>query len=152
MNAIFKFVGKMVFENPARKKSYAQLSASLERGGRTILERFNKAGETPKSIELLRHITTIERWGANRLRVILGEKSFDADSSKAYAPAANATWAELLKAFRATRAETVALSQQLEARGSENCVPHNQMGELSGKGWLNYLASHSDLESRKLRV
>jgi DinB superfamily len=152
MNAIFKFVGKLMIENPAQKKSYAQLKASLERGGETILERFNKAGEMPKSIELLRHITTIERWGANRLRVILGEKSFEPDSSKAYTPAANATWAELLEGFRTTRAETVALSQQLELREPENRVSHNQMGELSGKGWLNYLASHSDLESRKLRV
>jgi hypothetical protein len=152
MNAIFKLAGKVMFENPAQKKTYPQLSASLERGGETILERFNKAGESAKSVELLRHITTIERWGANRLRVLLSEKAFDPDSSKAYVPAGNATWSELLEGFRVTRAETIALSHRLEEKATENRVPHNQMGELSGKGWLNYLASHSDLESRKLRV
>jgi hypothetical protein len=87
MNAIFKFAGKVMFENPAQKRTYSQFRDALERGGETILERFSKAGETPKSAELLRHITTIERWGANRLRVLLGEKAFELDRSQAYAPA-----------------------------------------------------------------
>jgi hypothetical protein len=151
MSWIFNLAGKLFFENPARSKSYAQLRTGLERGGVEILERMEKAGESDLSRKQIRHITAIERWGANRLRVLLGDKAFAHDGNHAYKPDRNASWEELLEAFRTTRAKTVALCQALERASPTGSVPHNSLGEFSGKGWLNYLTTHGNLESRRVR-
>ncbi|NJK46215.1 MAG: DinB family protein [Pleurocapsa sp. SU_196_0] len=151
MSWIFNLAGKLFFEHPAQNKSYAQFRTGLERSGAEIFERMEKAGESELSRKQLRHITAIERWGANRLRVLLGDRTFERDENHAYKPDPNASWQDLLEAFRTTRAETVALCQALERASPAGNVPHNSLGEFSGKGWLNYLTTHGNLESRRVR-
>jgi DinB superfamily len=151
MSWLFTLAGKLFFENPARGKSYAQLKTTLERGGAEILERFQSAGESETSRKLIRHIIAIERWGANRLRVLLNEKPFERDENHAYKPDSAASWEALLEAFQTTRADTIALCAALEKAQPTGTVPHNSWGDLSGKGWLSYLSTHSNFESRRVR-
>ena len=151
MNYLFKFAATLMFENPARNKSFAELRQRLEASGAEILERCAKAGDSTNSRKVLAHIITIERWGANRLAVMLGDKPLELDSSRAYAPDSTGTWLQLLGEFRDTRAATVNLTARLEASNPTKTVPHNQFGEVSGRGWAQYLTSHAHLESRKIR-
>jgi hypothetical protein len=151
MNWVFQVAGKLFFENPARGKPYSALKTNLERSGAEILERFRQAGESELSRKQLRHITAIERWGTNRLRVLLNERPFERDENHAYKPSKDASWASLLEAFQATRAETIAVCDALERAQPTGTVAHNGLGEFSAKGWLGYLTSHANLESRRVR-
>ena len=150
MNYLFKFAATLIFENPARNKSFAELRHKLEVSGTEILERCAKMGDSASNRKVLAHITAIERWGANRLAVLLGDKPLELDSSRAYAPD-NGNWAELQEIFKQTRAATVNLTARLEASNPAKTVPHNQFGEISGRGWVQYLTSHAHLESRKIK-
>ncbi len=152
MNPVLKLAGRLFFENPAQRQSYSQLRFDLERGGAAILARFQRAGESLRNRDLTRHIIAIEGWGGNRLRVLLGQKPFSPDGNAQYKPGADTPWAELLERFKTTRAVTLSLCDALESMaGDTGTVPHNAMGELSGKGWLRYLTVHANMESRKLR-
>ncbi len=150
MNHLFKFAAKLMFENPARNKSFAELRQKLEVSGAEILGRCVNAGDSANNRKVLAHIVAIERWGANRLAVLLGDKPLELDGSRAYAPD-SANWAELQDGFKQTRAATVNSTARLEASGSVATVPHNQFGEVSGRGWVQYLTSHAHLESRKIK-
>lgn len=150
MNYLFKFAAKLMLENPARNKSFAELRQKLEVSGTEILERCQQKGDSASNRKTLAHIIAIERWGANRLIVLLGDKPLELDSSRAYAPD-SANWAELREIFKQTRAASVNLTARLEASNLVKTVPHNQFGEVSGRGWVQYLTSHGHLESRKIK-
>ncbi len=150
MNYLFKFAAKLMFENPARNKSFAELRQKLEVSGAEILERCVNAGDSISNRKVLAHIVAIERWGANRLSVLLGDKPLELDSSRAYAPD-SANWAELQNTLKQTRVATVNLTARLEASNTVATVAHNQFGEVSGRGWVQYLTSHAHLESRKIK-
>ena len=147
---LFKFAATLMFENPARNKSFAELRQKLEVSSAEILERCAKMSDSANNRKVLTHIIAIERWGANRLAVLLRDKPLELDSSRAYAPD-SANWAELQEIFKQTRAATVNLTARLAASNSVATVAHNQFGEVSGRGWVQYLTSHAHLESRKIR-
>jgi hypothetical protein len=84
--------------------------------------------------------------------VALGEP-FVQDEYNGYRPPRETGWEALKAQFEATRAETVALARALAAQpGAEaKRVRHNDYGDLSVGGWLNFLRRHAEFESRKLR-
>ena len=150
MHYLFKFAATLMFENPARNKPWAELRQKLNDSGAEILERCAKAGDSASNRKVLAHIVAIERWGANRLTVLLGDKPLELDSSRAYAPD-SANWAELQNTFKQTRAASVNLTARLEVSNPVTTVSHNQFGEVSARGWVQYLTSHAHLESRKIK-
>jgi hypothetical protein len=152
MNVLFRLAGQVMLERPARGKSFAQLRARLEETGAQIAERFKRVSDTPANRDQLEHVITIERWGANRLRVLLGDKPFELDSSLNYAPQAGLGWNDLLALWTRTRAETLALVARLETGDPTAKVAHNSFGPLSARAWTQYLTTHAEFESRKARA
>ena len=148
-----EFVVSRVLEAPAGRSSYTDLGQSLERAGTTLAGRAARAADTEANREVLAHIIGIERWGQNRLRVALGRKLYESDSSQPYRPAPTMGLPELRILLSQTRSGTVDLARQLHTTPPEEgaTVNHNSLGPLSAKAWLRYLAQHADLESRKLR-
>ncbi len=140
-----------MFERPAKGKSFAQLRSKLETSGAEISERFKRVSDTPLNRKQLEHVITIERWAANRLRAMLGDTPFQQDSSRGYAPPTGLGWNDLLALWTRTREESLALVARLEASDPTVKIPHNQMGDLSARGWTQYLISHADLEARRAR-
>ncbi len=143
---MMKFFAPLFLENKVATTVYAQ---KLEGNGLKIEQRFRDAGESDATRKVLRHIIAIERWGLNRLRVLLGEKTFVLDSSQAYEPSHTSAWNALIADFKDTRRELVALSPFLENTNSK--VTHNGLGDLSAKAWLKYLDFHANAESTKAR-
>ena len=125
-------------------------TSKLRDNGAKLEAYFARAGDTPTSRRVLRHIVAIERWGLNRLRMLLGEKPLQLDSSQAYYPAETIAWNVLLTDFKDVRRELVALIPFLES--TTNKVAHNMMGNLSPRAWLKYLDFHANAESSKVRV
>ena len=112
------------------------------------------AGESTGNRKVLRHVIGIERWGTARIeRMVAGGPGADLDGHRSYKPPRDASWAELLADLQATRAHTVDLARRLDAAppAESVTVPHNDLGDLTPKGWLRYLALHSNIESRRVR-
>ena len=148
LDSIFRFVAGVFFENPANRKSFAQLRSDLDSSGSRLRSRFESGKPNSK---LLSHVIQIERWGQNQLRSTLQEVPFEVDGSSRYAPDPALGWQELRLEFDNTRQATLELVDRLE-RANPGPVAHNQFGLISVKGWLGYLNSHANLEvKRKLR-
>lgn len=144
------FVVTRLLERPAAKAGIAGLIASLQHYQTKIEARILSKADNARHRAVLSHIIGIERWGQNRLNVALGAP-FVRDEYNGYRPAKSATMAELLAAFRTTRAETIALAHQIEAAGKGKAtVPHNSFGDLTTVGWLRYLDLHAFWESKKI--
>jgi hypothetical protein len=144
---MIQFFGRLFLENSTSIATHAK---NLEVSGQSLFERYAQAGDTAQSRKVLRHVIAIERWGINRLRMLLGEKPFAEDSSKGYYPPENSAWNALLDDFKTTRQELVALAPFLE--GTSKKVAHNMFGEISAKAWLKYLGFHANTESSRVKV
>lgn len=142
-----RIIGQMVFE---RGKKLADLPAQLEAGGTKVMARANAMTDSEFNRRVLNHIIGIERWGQRRLKVALGEP-FVQDEYNGYRPARETSWEALKTQFVETRAETVALARTLAAQAGTTRVRHNDYGDLSVGGWLNYLRTHAEFESRKMK-
>lgn len=140
----------LLVERPGRKLTLTEWAQKLAKDGAALEQRV-AAIETPKAKATLRHIIGIERWGQRRLRVALGEP-FIQDEYDGYQPEATADMATVRAAFHTTRQTTVALAQQLAAAGidPQTTVPHNQFGPLTVRGWLSYLCTHANFESKRI--
>jgi hypothetical protein len=152
-NAVRDVVVNLLIERPARKRSLAELIASLEASAQQIDRRMAECqADEPKNLETMRHIIGIERWGQQRLRSFLGEP-LTRDEYNGYRPDDVADMAGLRRAFAATRVDTVQLAQRLREHEVADAatVAHNDMGDLTARGWLRYLNSHANLESRRLK-
>jgi hypothetical protein len=148
-DSIAQLIAGLFLENPAKRKSFAQLRSALELSGIQMQARLESGLPNP---ELLRHIIQIERWGQNRLRGGLGEVRFEMDRSGAYAPDVALDWDDLKVEISRVRQETLEIARRLElANPSPGPVVHNQFGPISVKGWLRYLNVHASTELRKLR-
>lgn len=142
----------LLVERPARNKSIAELAATLEAAAEKVEQRIARCREgKPKNVETLRHIIGIERWGQQRLRGFLGE-TVAQDEYDGYRPDDVDSVSQLRSAFVTTRAETVRLARQLQAHDPPRTatVVHNDLGPLTARGWLRYLTTHANLESRRL--
>jgi hypothetical protein len=148
---LMKPIVNLMVERPGRKLPLAAWSQKLAESGEQINQRVATA-QTPQGAATLRHITGIERWGQRRLQVALGEP-FVQDEYDGYQPPADADIATLREEFRTTRQATVTLAQKLATAGvsDEVTVRHNQFGPVSVRGWLSYLNSHANFESKRIR-
>jgi hypothetical protein len=151
-NPLLPLMKHLLIEGPARRRTYAQLGAALDRAAAKLEPRLSAAPDTAANREQLRHIVGIERWGQRRLRVALGEPPV-ADEMDDYMPPADSSMDELRTAFASARRETTVLARQLEARAVDGGtrVEHNQFGPLSVRGWLSYLATHASFEGKRVR-
>lgn len=154
MNPVRRLVGRLlrrITERRARGRSANELAERLERSGRELEERLERASLDPAGREKIRHVVGIERWGQRRLRVLLGDP-FDAGGHRPYRPGDDADDAALRAAFTDTRAATVALARDLDAAGVDlaRTVLHDDLGELSARGWLVYLDGHAKIELARL--
>lgn len=142
----------LLIEGPAKKKTLDDLAAELEMNGAALVTRFGGVANSANNRKQLRHITGIERWGQNRLRVLTGQ-SYKQDEYDGYQPAESIDWNDLREAFTHTRSETVSLARQLARNGVEPdaTVPHNAFGPMSLRGWLTYLNNHAERESKLIR-
>lgn len=145
----FDLLGDLLLERPAQGKTLAAFREEMEAAGREAQQRLAEAAGTPKNVETLRHIIGIERWGQRRLQVALGEPLV-MDESDCYYPPPEAGWDQLRETFRETRRETVALAHRLDKAdvGRDVTVPHNQWGDLTVYGWLNYLNGHANRDMK----
>lgn len=136
----------------ASKTNLTEYPAKLETSGREILQRAQGATDTKQNRHQLNHIIGIERWGQSRLRVTLGEL-LKRDEYDEYRPFPNRSWGDLQNDFQQTRQETIALAKELIQRGipPTQAVLHNSFGDLTIKEWLQYLNSHANMESKRLR-
>ena len=149
IQGLIGLVRRPMAERHARGKAIAELADELEVSGRDLDQRMKGRPDTPGNREAAAHWVGIERWGQRRLRVALGEP-FVADTYHPYRPDVGEGFEALRAAFAETRAETVALARQLDERGVDpaTIVRHNDLGDLSVRGWLAYLIQHPDQESR----
>lgn len=142
----------VLLERPGRAKSMDEWIAALEKNGESVDRRAGSGKNEVKAAKVLRHISGIERWGQSRLRVFLGAP-FTRDEYDSYQPGTDLTLDEQRAFWRATRAETVALTRRLahENIPADATVAHNEIGPLTVRGWLRYLDIHANLESKKIR-
>ncbi len=147
--SVFHWVGRVMFERPAAKKSVAEHVAALGASGEEVRARIAGKRAKPRNVEALRHIIGIERWGQQRLRVFLGEPLV-MDGHHAYKPTGT-DWDALQAELASTRAETIALAGRLATTDLPRTVPHNQFGPLTARGWLQYIRGHARTESRLMR-
>jgi len=149
IQGLIGLVRRPMAERLARGKTIAELADGLETSGRELEQRMNGRPDTPGNREAVAHWVGIERWGQRRLRVALGEP-FVLDTYHPYRPDVDQSFEALRAAFAETRDETVALARQLDEHGVDPSmiVRHNDLGDLSVRGWLAYLIQHPDQESR----
>lgn len=150
-DSITHFVAGFFFERPVRTLSLADLADKLELEGRKLERTFAAAGDSDRNRAAVRHITGIERWSQSRLRIALGQPLV-MDEYDDYRPARELDWPAMQDAFSETRRESVALARELvEANADGVEIPHNQYGDLTVRGWLQYLISHASLEAKRIR-
>jgi hypothetical protein len=144
---MIKFFAPLFLEN---KISFSVHASKLRDNGAKLEAYFERAGDTPTSRRILRHIVAIERWGLSRLRMLLGEKPLQIDSSQDYYSPETIAWSVLLTDFKDVRHELVALIPFFES--TTNKVAHNMMGDLSPRAWLKYLDLHANVGGSRVRV
>lgn len=154
MSLIGRAIGSVlrrVVERQARGRGWSDLAQSLAESGDDLATRMHDAPDTPHNREVVQHVVGIERWGQRRLRVALGER-FVLDGHRPFRLPDDTSMRELSEAFTRTRADTVALTRELEANGADKelQVRHNDLGELTLGAWLAYLDGHARRESRRL--
>ncbi len=152
MRLIQRLIGlfrSTIAERQARTKGFDALAAELESSGRDLDARLDGVPDTAANREAIAHWVGIERWGQRRLRVALGEP-FVLDGYHGYRPETDAGTEELRRALADTRRETVDLAHRLNEAGVDpaTTVRHNDLGELSLRGWLAYLEQHPRQEAQ----
>jgi hypothetical protein len=150
--ALFQGVANLIIERPAQNKTFDQLIAALEQSGSEIEQRAVAAKDPAKAQNVMRHITGIERWSQNRLRMFLGVP-YQRDEYDTYQPGAGLDLAGQIAAFHETREETIELARRMEQAHvpPSATVQHNDFGPLTARGWLSYITSHAGRESTKMK-
>ncbi len=150
--SLLRGAAALIIERPARGKTMEQWIAALEQSGVEIEQRAAAAKNVAGAQTTMRHLTGIERWGQNRLRVFLGAP-YARDEYDSYQPGATLDVAGQIAAFHETRQETVALAHQLQQANVADTatVEHNDFGPLTARGWLSYLNSHAGRESTRIK-
>lgn len=144
--------GHLFFNTPAKQRSMKALTRSLEKDGKAVRKRFAKAAPTKRNHTLMTHVIGIERWAQNRLCAALESRQVPIDEYNDYRPARNTDFANLVTYFQETRQETIRLARLLADQEKEGVIiKHNFYGRLSVRGWLQYLNTHANLESLKMR-
>lgn len=140
----------LIAERPASGKSFADHIAQLERGRDAVVQRHAQAASSDQNHDLMTHAIGIERWSQARLRVALGDALPD-DEYDAYRPPRDTAWDDLKALFETTRAETLAIVQQLPPDALSQKVTHNSFGAMTIGGWLQYIYAHANLETNRMK-
>lgn len=148
------FIGGIIryfVERGAKDKDYAHLIHRLETDREAVVARLQAGRDTPRSRNVAAHVIGIERWSQRRLRGLLGEPPIS-DEYDGYRPSTDLTLAALCEEFVATRAETIALANRLQAAHItvRQTAPHNDLGDVTVGGWFTYIASHGVRESKMI--
>lgn len=141
----------LFFERPGKRAGLESLQGKLQTTQATIEERLSAAAGSEKDIKTLRHVIAIERWGQRRIKVALGEEFLE-DENHAYKPEPDTPWADLKQQFTQTREQTLALTDELKGETLNVRVPHNDLGPMTLLGWLSYLNSHANLETKRIKA
>ena len=150
-NPIARLFARLLLERPAARIGLDALVARLE-ASRGPLAAVAEAGEDAAARTQLRHVIAIERWGQNRLRVVLGDVAFERDESRGYAPPEDEPLGQLIERFDAVRRATVALARRIaDAEAGATMVEHNALGPISARAWLRYLQVHAELELKRVK-
>jgi hypothetical protein len=148
------FVGtilRFIVERRAARKSLDKIKSDLKNSASQVGGRFERAADTPANQHEANHIIGIEVWGQHRLRSLFSEPLV-MDEYDIYCPGDHLPMSSLGRCFQETRNVTLDLVEELKQVNIEGIkIPHNEIGELSVSGWLVYLNSHAQLESRKLK-
>ena len=149
------FVGTIlhfVISRSAAKFSLDELQTRLKLSSESVAEHIEKAADTPANRGQATHLIGIERWGQRRLRSVLGEP-LEMGEYDPERPGGDQSLKALSTLFSETRKKTVALVNELKkVPGVENkMIPHNDIGNLSVRGWLFYLDSHANRESQNIK-
>lgn len=151
MNPV-SIIFRTVFQLQTINKSLDDLIQGAREGGATIDSHLADKPDTPKNREQMRHVIGIERWGQRRLKTMLGEPPLQ-DEYDGYQPSPELDLGALRDAFSATRAETLAIVDQIQKKGvaESGRAYHNGMGDVSLKLWLRYLTMHANFESKRVK-
>lgn len=151
-NWIQSAVTGLLMERPAQKLTLAEHITQLAETGEALAYHYAQCPDTEANRTQLAHIIAVERWGQDRLRAFLGDP-LPGSTSDAYRPDAGLGWHDLQEQFTAARHTTLDLAQQLAGAAVDDTVtvPHDQYGKLSVRGWLHYLNTHANLESKRIR-
>jgi hypothetical protein len=148
-------VGKLLnifSEQRAKNMSWDDLTRRLEGSAEIVLPRFDNASNTPRQIEAAKHVIGIERWAQRRLKIALGEPT-TMDEYDSYRPEQLNDIKALREEFASMRRDTVAILRQLHDAGVplEKTTPHNEVGQLTIRGWVLYLTDHAWRETLVMR-
>lgn len=149
--SLIGFFFRTFYETAAKKHSYESLLQQLEENKQKVYERMSNARPSTFNRSRAAHVIGIERWGIQRLRVLLGEPLV-IDEYDGYAPSEQLTMEQFAEAFMKTRAETMNVVRELQRRGVAltQTVKHNEVGDLSARGWIFYLENHMGRETMLL--
>lgn len=149
---LLNLVKNLLLEGPAAKTGLDGLIQKLEASGQSINTRLGGIANSASNRSQLRHIIGIERWGLARLGTLHG-KPLVQDEYDGYQPTETGDWNDLRDQFASTRAETIGLAHQLAQAGVAETATaqHNSFGELTFRGWISYLISHANRESKLIR-
>jgi hypothetical protein len=146
------FIGAILrplVQRAARRLTLEELRTNFETSATTISAAMAKAADTPRNRAQANHVIGIERWGQRRLRTLFGQPLV-IDEYDGYRPGENQTISSLRDSFLQTREETLKLVDEIGAANfEEKTVPHNDLGDISAKGWLYYLESHASREGSR---
>ncbi len=149
---VFGVVSHKYTEWMGRKYTLPQLAEKLEQTGQMVYGRMQSARNNDRNQKSARHIIGIERWSQSRVRVALGAP-LTMDEYDDYRPAVGLDMDALAQAFAQTRQETIQLVQELQAANvpPTQTVRHNELGDLTVRGWLAYMENHAWRESFIIR-
>lgn len=150
MNRIERWIRWMILERGVQGKTPAQVATRLERDCAGVLARIRSAGRNDENHKVITHIIGIEKWGQQRLRCALGEPWVQEEYNR-YRPALSTPWDDLAPLFEQTRAETLAITRQIDPSRAKQMILHNAHGEISVNAWIHYLNLHANIESRRLK-
>jgi hypothetical protein len=139
-------------EQRAKNMSWDDLTRRLERSAEIVLPRFDTARNIPRHIEAAKHVIGIERWAQRRLRIALGEPA-TMDEYDSYRPESLNDIKALRDEFASTRRDTLTILRHLHDAGVslDKTTPHNELGQLTIRGWVLYLTDHGWRETMMLR-
>jgi hypothetical protein len=147
------FIGTIIrplVQRAAKRLTLTDIRANFETSAQTTSAALEKAADTPRNRNQANHVIGIERWGQQRLNALLGQPLV-IDEYDSYRPGESLSLPALREIFLQTRQETLSIIDKIAAAGVENeTVPHNDLGDISAKGWLYYLESHATREGSRI--
>jgi hypothetical protein len=148
---VFHLAGWLLFARPWQTADYTTLQTLLTSSGDTIVTNMRYVADTSANRDIIRHIIGIEVWAQQRLNSLIRGDAYSAEYDQ-LEPVQTLTLTELTDCMASTRAQSIAVINQLQHAGVAltQTVPHNQFGGSSVVAWTRYMVSHAMIEHKKL--